>query len=333
VRRADRAETAHRDRRRPGDRARADSAVEERAGRPEQLVFDAENRLRSRESQVDFKGREARDLEERASAARGEIDAWPASSRRRGSNRRASPFDAERFRRREGGRAAELESLEQSISDKKRRSTSRPRRSTRARAEIGRRRSRHRRARTNARSLERGAATSSSAFGRMADEESGSAVAPTSSWPRRRATKPGSPSCARPKAERDGRRAELEARNAGSPARCARSRRSVKRLEAILGSAAPAWRQLVRSRIASSFGSGHARSLKGSRRSPGPGRRPHPGAGRPRDRRRGCARRSPRRHRRRQPGDRRRRRGLSQEKAMADRASWPRPRSAGGLGG
>jgi chromosome segregation protein len=54
---------------------RAEHAVEERRlSELTQAVFDLENRIQLGESQVDYQTREARDLEERAQAARGEID-------------------------------------------------------------------------------------------------------------------------------------------------------------------------------------------------------------------------------------------------------------------
>src|SRR5262249_1138565 len=56
--------------------ARAEGAVEERQlAELTQVLFDVENRLKLGESQVEYQGREAQDLEERAAAATGEVGA------------------------------------------------------------------------------------------------------------------------------------------------------------------------------------------------------------------------------------------------------------------
>src|SRR5262249_61691141 len=56
--------------------ARAEGAVEERQlAELTQVLFDVENRLKLGESQVEYQGREAQDLEERATAATGEVAA------------------------------------------------------------------------------------------------------------------------------------------------------------------------------------------------------------------------------------------------------------------
>src|SRR5262249_19847244 len=118
---------------------RAEGAVEERRlADLTQVVFDLENRVRLGESQIEFHGREARDLEERATSAHGEVEGL----RRQLEDGRVEAAriagEAERLDGEAAARASELASLEEELAAARARLAAASAELDAARAEIGR---------------------------------------------------------------------------------------------------------------------------------------------------------------------------------------------------
>ena len=166
------AELAHETRDAEVVAARAESAVEERRlADLTQVVFDVENRLRLGESQVDYQKREARDLEERAASATGEIDALRRQLEDTRVEAERVAGDAERLEGEAATRAAELAGLELELVEKREGLTVASSALDEARAQIGTAQADIARQENNARSLERRRGDLELRSGRMAEEE------------------------------------------------------------------------------------------------------------------------------------------------------------------
>jgi chromosome segregation protein len=166
------AETAHESADGAVVAARAESALEERRLQDlTQQLFDAENRVKLGESQVEFQAREARDLEERSAAAGGEVEALrrQLEETRVESGRVAA--DAERLDGEAARRVAELGRLEADLAECRGALGAASGALDGARTEIGKAQADIARHENNVRSLDRRRGDLELRVGRLAEEE------------------------------------------------------------------------------------------------------------------------------------------------------------------
>src|SRR5204863_7452223 len=93
---------------------RAESQLEEKAiSELTQVVFDLDNRVKLGESQVEFQGREAKDLEDRVLAAGGEIESLRVERELAERELENVTVEAKRLESEAGQRTDELQRLEE----------------------------------------------------------------------------------------------------------------------------------------------------------------------------------------------------------------------------
>jgi chromosome segregation protein len=151
---------------------RAAAAVEERRlSDLTQEVFELENRVRLGESQIEFQGREAKDLEERVASWHGEIEGLARQREEAMVEAARLGAEAERLDGEAGARQAELARLEAELREAREGLAESSAELDAARAEIGKAQADIARAEGNTRNLDRRRLDLEHRAGRLAEEE------------------------------------------------------------------------------------------------------------------------------------------------------------------
>src|SRR5215470_3262545 len=152
--------------------ARAEGAVEERQlAELTQVLFDVENRLKLGESQVEFQGREAQDLEERAAAASGEVAALGQQLEETRAESERVAGEVTRLDGEAAARAGELAGLDADLAGKRSALAAASSALDGARAEVAKAQADIARHENHAKSLERRRGDLEVRAGRMAEED------------------------------------------------------------------------------------------------------------------------------------------------------------------